>query len=559
MENQMPLKFSTDARKQLLHGANQLADAVEVTLGPRGRNVVLQKTFGDPLVTKDGVSVAKEIELADGWENLGAQLILEVASKTSDDAGDGTTTATVLARHIYREGLKLVEAGMAPVDLKKGIDRAVSAVVEQIVGMSLPVKDQSDIENVATVSANGDRDLGKVVAEAVSKVGRDGIVNIEEGRGIETELEQVDGMQFDRGWLRSEFAPDGAAEATLENPLVLVTDFVISTCHPLLPMLEAVMNSKRSLLIVAPDFGGEAIPLFVQNHKAGRLHSMLVKAPAFGMRQTEVLQDIAILVGAEFISRAKGDTFEACFGKPGVPVADPLALLGSAGRIKVTSKETVIMDGNGSEEDIDNRIEQIRGEVERSSSEYDADKLRERLGKLLGGICVIKVGAPSEVAMKELKARMEDALYATRASIDEGVVVGGGVALVRAAEGVSGALATVGEGRPNTDEEHGFRMLLGACNEPFRCIIRNAGGSGDVLLAKILESENEHMGVDATDMSLKDMIEAGIIDPVKVVRNALTNAASVAGLMLTTECVIRKPRAPKPGDMGNRMPGMGMM
>jgi chaperonin GroEL len=540
----MPLKFSTDARKQLLEGANKLADAVEVTLGPRGRNVVLQKPFGNPLVTKDGVSVAKEIELPDGWENLGAQLIFEVASKTSDDAGDGTTTATVLARHIYREGYKLVEAGMAPVDLKKGIDKAVAAVTEQIFALSFPVKGQLDIENVATISANNDRELGKIVAEAVAKVGKDGIVNVEEGKSTTTELEQVDGLQFDRGWFRSDFAPEGSNEAVLENPYILVTDFTISTCHSLLPMLQAVMQSGRPLLIISPDFVGEAIPMFIQNHKAGSLKSMLVKSPGFGHQQANVLEDIAVVTGAELISKLKGDTFEACFGTKDKPVTDPLAFLGTAEKVKITAKETVIMDGGGSLEFVDNRVEQLRGEIARSSSEYDADRLRDRLGRLQGGICVLRVGAPTEVAMKELKARMEDALYATRSSIAEGVVAGGGIALVRASQRVLKSLGA----RVDTDEDHGFRLLLEACQEPFRCILRNAGVSGEVFLAKVLESEDEQFGVDGMDLGLKNMIEAGIIDPVKVVRNALANAASVAGIMMTTECVIRKSRAPKPSD-----------
>jgi len=549
----MPLKFGTDARKQLLRGIEQLADAVEVTLGPRGRNVALEKAFGDPLVTKDGVSVAKEIELSNPWENMGAQLVMEAASKTSDDAGDGTTTATVLARALFKSGLKLVEAGMSPVALKRGIDAAVADVVGEVFGMSLPVKDQADIENVATVSANGDRVLGAVVAEAVAKVGKDGIVNIEEGRGIETEIETVDGMQFDRGWARSEFAAENGADRVMDNPLILVTDFFISSCHPLIPMLDAVMKASRQLLVIAPDFSGEALPLFIKNYQTGNLNSMLVKAPGFGARMADYLQDLATLTGAEFISQAKGDTFEGCFTGEGV---DPLAVLGSAGRVKVSSKETVIMDGEGSDEDVDNRIEQLRGEVERCGSEYDADKLRERLGKLLGGICVIKVGAPTEIAMKETKARMEDALYATRASVDEGVAPGGGITLVRASEKVRKALVESGDLRPSDDRSHGYRLLLDACSAPFQMIIRNAGGSPDVLLNKVIEHEDEFMGIDAMDLSQKNMLEAGIIDPVKVVRNALANAASVAGLMLTAECLIRKPKPPKPGDMG--MPGMGM-
>ena len=553
----MPLMFGTKARKALLRGTEQLADAVMVTLGPRGRNVALEKSFGDPLVTKDGVSVAKEIELADPWENMGAQLVMEAASKTSDDAGDGTTTATVLARALYKEGLKLVEAGMAPVALKRGIDAAVADVIDEVFGMSLPIKDQADIENVASVSANGDRVLGKIVAEAVAKVGRDGIVNIEEGRGIETTIETVDGMQFDRGWARSEFAGENGGDRVMDNPLVLVTDFFISSCHTLIPMLDAVMKASRELLIIAPDFAGEALPLFIKNYHTGNLRSMLVKAPGFGARQAEYLQDLAVLVGAEFISQAKGDTFEGCFSGEGV---DPLAMLGSAGRIKITSKETVIMDGEGSDEDVDNRIQQLRGEVERCGSEYEADKLRERLGKLLGGICVIQVGAPTEVAMKETKARMEDALYATRASIDEGVAPGGGITLIRASEKVRKAKAEGNDAWVVSEQDHGYRLLLDACGAPFRTIIHNAGGSPDVLLNKVVEHEDEFMGIDATNLSMTNMLEAGIIDPVKVVRNALANAASVAGLMLTTECLTRKPDPPKPGDgMGGMgMPGMGM-
>lgn len=547
----MPLKFGTDARRQLLRGVNQLADAVEVTLGPRGRNVALEKAFGDPLVTKDGVSVAKEIELADKWENMGAQLVMEAASKTSEDAGDGTTTATVLARSIYKEGLKLVEAGVAPVALKRGIDAAVAEVTDRIISMSLPIKDQTDIENVATISANGDRALGAMVAEAVAKVGRDGVVNIEEGKGMGTEIETVDGMQFDRGWVRPEFSGPDGADAILEEPFILITDFMISTCHPLLPLLDAVLKEKRPLLVIAPDFTGEALPLFVKNHVAGNLKACLVKAPGFGARQTEVLEDIAILTGAEFISGLKGDTFEGCFKE-----GSPLAYLGTASRVKVTARDTTIIDGAGPDEAIENRIEQIRVEAERAGSEYDADKLRDRLGKLLGGVCVIRVGAPTEVAVKEVKARMEDALYSTRASIDEGVVAGGGTALLRAAQDVQRA------DRPEmgADEEHGFKLLLRSCNEPFKRIVYNAtGDSGAVLLNRVLETTTVGYGLDVSDMEFKNLLDAGIIDPVKVVRNALTNAASVSSTMLTTEVLIRKGRVAKPGDGGPRMPGMGMM
>lgn len=546
----MPLKFGTDARRRLLSGVNQLADAVEVTLGPKGRNVALEKSFGDPLVTKDGVSVAKEVGLPDKWENLGAQLVMEAASKTSEDAGDGTTTATVLARCIYREGLKLVEAGVAPVALKRGIDKAVSEVSDRIVEASLPIKSQKDVENVATISANGDRELGAMVAEAVAKVGRDGVVNIEEGHGTKTEVETVDGLQFDRGWVSNEFSGEGGSDLVLENPLVLVTDFAISTCHPLLPMLHAVVEARRPLLVIAPDFTGEAVPMFIGNHKAGNLKACLVKAPAFGQRQSDILEDLAILTGAEFISKNKGDTFQGCF-KEG---SDCLAFLGSAGKVTITAKTTTIVDGGGSDEAVDNRIEQIRTEAERSGSEYDKDKLRERLGKLLGGICVIRVGAHTEVAVKEIKARMEDALYSTRASIDEGIVAGGGTALLRAAQRVR---LEESDQLSSTDEGHGFRLLLDACDAPFRRIVKNAAGqSGSVLLHKVLENDDVGFGLDASDMTLKNLLDAGVIDPVLVVRSALANAASVASVMLTTECLIRKKTPAKPGDTPRGVPGM---
>jgi chaperonin GroEL len=425
------------------------------------------------------------------------------------------------------------------------MDRARDAVVEEVIGLSLPIKGQEDIENVATVSANGDRELGKIVAEAVAKAGRDGVVNIEEGQGIETEIDAIDGLQFDRGWVRPEFA-EGKTEAILDNPLILVTDFRVSGMRPLVPLLDAVAAESRHLLIIAPDFEGEAIPLLVQNHIQGRLKSMLVKAPGFGGRQRDMLEDIAILTGAEFICQDKGMTFVGCFNDEQEDAMPPLAYLGTAGRVKVTAKETTIMDGGGDVDEIDRRIDQLQREAEASGSEYDADKIRERLGKLQGGICVIRVGAPTEVAMKETKARMEDALYATRASVDEGVVAGGGSTLIRAAQKVEN-----GEG--DDDEQHGFNLVLKACSEPLRQIVYNAGASGEVWAHKVQEAE-EHMGVDARDMSLKNMLEAGILDPTKVVRSALTNAVSVAGMLLTTETVIRKPEKPEPAGP----PGMPM-
>jgi len=537
----MPIKFGTEARKLLLSGMNQLADTVSVTLGPRGRNVGLEKTFGDPLVTKDGVSVAKEIELHDPWENMGARMLMEVASKTSDDAGDGTTTATVLAQCLAQKGVALVEAGMAPISLKRGMDKALAVILDEILGISIPIKDQADIENVATISANNDRVVGKIVADAVAKVGRDGVVNIEEGRSTAIEVDAVEGMQFDRGWLRPEFSSNGE-DIVYEEPAILITDHKVSACRPLLPLLEAVMAAGKALIIIAPDFEGEAIPLFVQNFSKGVLKSVLVRAPGFGATMGPVLEDMATLTGATFICKEKGMTFEDCFSE-----GDPMSYVGSAASVRVTAKNTTILDGAGSEEGIDDRIERIRGEIERSGSEYDTDKLRERLGKLQGGVCVIKVGAGSELAMKELKARMEDALYATRASIDEGVVAGGGTTLLRAAKAVQDNVDNdiyEEDALPISDEEQaGFDLVLKACERPLWKIVENAGYSGEVWVDKVQNAE-DFMGVDATDMTLKNMLEAGILDPAKVVRSTITNAVSVASTLLTVETLIRKPATP---------------
>lgn len=547
----MPITFGTDARKKLLAGINKLADTVALTLGPKGRNVCLQKPFGSPLVTKDGVSVAKEIELPDPEENIGAKLVQEVASKTSDDAGDGTTTATVLARHLFKEGLRIVEAGAAPVAVKRGMDKACVQVTAHVIGLSLPVKGQDDVENVATVSANGDRDLGKVVAQAVAKVGRDGVVNIEEGRGMETEVEAIDGMQFDRGFMRPEFSDDGV-EAILDEPFILVTDHKISACRPLLPLLESVMAAEKVLIIIAPDFDGEAIPLFIQNLQRKTLRVMPIKAPGFGDRQKQYLEDIAILTGAEMIDSGKGMTFDSCFNNP-EDDQDPLEFLGGASRVKVTARETTIMGGDGSDEAVEFRIEQIRAEISRSASEYDRDRLQERMGKLQGGVCLIRVGAPTEVAMKELKARMEDALYATRASIDEGVVAGGGTTLLRAAQRVKGD----GDFPEDSDQLIGFKLVLDACEAPLRQIVKNAGESPDVWADRVVHAEDDFTGVDARAMVMTNLLEAGVLDPTKVVRCALQNAVSIAGTMLTTEAIIRKPEAPQ-GPMGPGGPMMGM-
>lgn len=527
----MPLQYGTEARKSLLAGVEKLARTVAVTLGPRGRNVALQKAFGDPLITKDGVSVAKEIELSDPWENIGAVLLREVASKTSDDAGDGTTTATVVGRELFREGMRLIEAGHAPVALKRGMDKAREQLDEVILGLSFPIKGQQDIENVATISANGDRALGRIIAECVSKVGNDGVINIEEGRGITTEVETVEGMQFDRGWINTVFQLDPEQQATIfEDAYILVTDLHVGNPQPLIPMLEALMREAGNLVIIAPDFEQVAIATFAQN--LPRIKTCLVKAPGFGDRQRDFLEDIATLTGADFITKDLGMNFKDVFEE------GSLESLGRASRIKVTAKDTTIMDGAGDEEVIEARMDQVRAQIARSSSEYDQDKLRDRLGKLQGGICVIKVGAPTEVAMKELKARMEDALYATRASIDGGIVAGGGTTLIRAAQRV-----LANELFPeDSDELAGFKLTLRACEAPLRQIAANATGrNGEIFVAKVKEMEGDTIGLDAMDMQVKDLVDEGIIDPTKVVRAVIANSVSAVGTMLTTECMFRKP------------------
>lgn len=544
----MAIKYGTDARKRMLRGINLLADAVAVTLGPRGRNVGLEKSFGIPFVTKDGVSVAKEIELQDGWEDLGAKLVKEVASKTSENAGDGTTTATVMTRYLAVEGMKLVEAGLTPIALKRGMDKAFVLLEEQVIGMSVGIRTQQDIENVATISANGDREIARIIADAVAKVGKDGVVNIEEGKATETIVESTDGMKLDRGWFSNAFCLDGERqESVLTDALVLVTDQTLSAVRPMIGLLEWLVKEKRSLLIFAADFSGEAVPTFYQNLKAGNLISQLVKAPGFGHQQSEVLRDIAALTGATLISRDLGMTLDSVTEE----------YLGTIRQVRVTAKDTTLVDGGGSSESTEVRINLIRAEIERSGSEYDRDKLRERLGKLLGGICVIKVGAGSELAMKELKSRMEDALYATRASLDEGVVPGGGTAYLRAAQRVQELLLAKAEGDveidispdqlPMGDEEQaGFDLALRACDEPLRQIVTNAGKVGEVYVERVKAQENDLVGVDATDLELKNTFEAGILDPTKVVRNVLGNSISVVGVLLTTECVIRKNAPAKP-------------
>lgn len=522
----MPIEYGASARKKLLTGVDTMARTVAVTLGPRGRYVVLQKAFGDPLITKDGVSIAKEIELADPFENMGARLLREIASKTSDDAGDGTTTATVIGQQLFRRGLALIEAGVEPVALKRGMDAAVDEIASAIVGLSLPVKGQTDVENVATVSANGDRSLGKVIAECVAKVGTDGVITIEEGRGMRTEVETVEGMKFDRGWAHPAFRGEQPVELVLEQCRVLVTDLKIANPKPLIPMLDQLVSSGVPLAIIAPDFEPVAVATFVQN--LSKLKSVLIKAPNFGTSQLDVLEDIATITGARVITKTKGENFDETF-KDG-----SLDALGMIGRLKVTERATTLMAGAGEEGAVEERIAQIKAQMARTGSEYDRDKLKERVGKLQGGVCVIKVGAATELEMKELKARMEDALYATRASIDEGIVAGGGVTLVRAAQKASTDL----EG----DELTGFELVRRACDAPFLQIVTNAGGSAEILLRRVKDADDHFVGVDAANgLSLTNMLDAGIVDPTRVVRSSLVNAVSAVGTMLTTECVLRKP------------------
>lgn len=533
----MTTQHGTTIRRNLLNGINKLADAVSVTLGPGGRNVGIEKSFGSPLITKDGVSVAKEIELADPWENIGARLIREAASKTSDDVGDGTTTSTVLARFMCVEGNKLVEAGMSPINIKRGMDKAFIPLCEQVIGFGFPVKTPEVIEHVATLSANGDRVVGKIIADAVAKVGKDGVVNIEEGKSSSTVVETTDGMQLERGWINSEFCTSPETQETIfHDAHILVTDLSVGGVRPLLPLLNTLTEKQANLVIFAPEFHGESIATFILNLHNQKLLSCLVKAPGFGANQEAILEDIATLTGAEVISKNKGMTFEGITEE----------YLGHAGRVRVTAKNTTITDGRGSQEAIQERVRRIQAEIARTGSEYDADKLRERMGKLLGGVCVIKIGASSELAMKELKARMEDALFATKASIDEGVVPGGGVALLRAADNVGFIVSSLVKGEPvdddytielpiNDEEWAGFNLVLKACEEPLRVMVNNAGYSGDVWVDRVRNTEEDIHGLDVATMSITNMVEAGILDPVKVVRLVLENAVSISSVILTTE------------------------
>jgi chaperonin GroEL len=529
----MPVKYGSDVRSRLLSGVNKLADAVVVTLGPKGRNVCIDKSFGAPLITKDGVSVAKEIELPDPWENLGARLIREVASKTSDDAGDGTTTATVLARAMFTEANKRLVAGMSPDNLSRGMNQALAYIERGIYDQSFPVKSREDVESIATVSANGDSNIGKIISEAVAKVGKDGVVNIEEGKGVGITIEATDGMRIESGLISSDFRTNPSDDCSdLENPYIFLTDMSLDMIRPFVGVLEAIANEHRPVIWIAPDFGGEALATLCQNFGAKILISQLVKAPSFGMSQFEILQDLAALTGATLFSKDLGMTFQGV----------TLEQFGTVRSAKITTKYMTLVEGGGSEEAIDLRIAQIKTQIERAGSEYDREKMQDRLGKLLGGVCSVKVGAHSELELKEIKARMEDALYATRAAIEEGLVPGGGMCLVRSSWAATTWLEFHGEETPyplpsNEEELSGFKIVLEACLEPFRAILSNGGvRNPDKFLDKIQEaSEDEFLGVDAQTMTLVNLKGSGVLDPTKVVRSTISNAVSVISTMLMTE------------------------
>ena len=526
------LRFSDDARQRMFRGVNILANAVKVTLGPKGRNVVLEKSFGAPTVTKDGVSVAKEIELKDKFENMGAQMVKEVASQTSDVAGDGTTTATVLAQCILKEGLKAVAAGMNPMDLKRGVDKAVSAAVEELKKLSKPCEDSKAIAQVGTISANSDESIGQIIADAMEKVGKEGVITVEEGSGLENELEVVEGMQFDRGYLSPYFINNQQnMTCELEDPYILLHDKKISNVRDLLPVLEAVAKAGKPLLIVAEDVEGEALATLVVNTIRGIVKTCAVKAPGFGDRRKAMLQDIAILTGGTVISEEVGLSLEKA----------SLDDLGRAKKIVVSKEETTIIDGAGKKEDIEARIKQIKVQIEEATSDYDKEKLQERVAKLAGGVAVIKVGAATEVEMKEKKARVEDALHATRAAVEEGVLPGGGVALIRALQAIRDLKGA------NPDQDMGIQIARKAMEEPLRQIVANAGEEPSVVVAKVMEGEGS-FGYNAATGEYGDMIEMGILDPTKVTRTALQNAASVAGLMITTEAMVAElPKEEKEG------------
>jgi chaperonin GroEL len=540
------VRFGDEVRHKMVNGVNILANAVKVTLGPKGRNVVLERAYGAPTITKDGVSVAKEIELKDKFENMGAQMVKEVASKTSDIAGDGTTTATVLAQAIIREGMKSVAAGMNPMDLKRGIDKAVVAAVEELKKLSKPCTTSKEIAQVGSISANSDSSIGQIIADAMDKVGKEGVITVEDGSGLQNELDVVEGMQFDRGYLSPYFINNQDRQiALLDNPFVLLYDKKISNIRDLLPALEQVAKAGRPLLIIAEDIEGEALATLVVNNIRGILKTCAVKAPGFGDRRKAMLEDIAILTGGTVIAEELGLKLE------NVKLED----LGQAKRIEVGKENTIIIDGSGNETNIKSRIEQIKKQAEEATSDYDREKLQERVAKLAGGVAVIKVGATTEIEMKEKKARVEDALHATRAAVEEGIVAGGGVALLRASKAIA---ATKGD---NHDQDAGIGIVLRAIEEPLRQIVTNAGAEASVVVNKVLEGSG-NFGFNAANDTYGDMVEMGVLDPTKVTRYALQNAASVAGLMLTTDCMVAElPKEDAPamgGGMGD-MGGMGGM
>ncbi len=537
------VQFGTEVRAKMVNGVNVLANAVRVTLGPKGRNVVLDRSFGGPHITKDGVSVAKEIELKDKFENMGAQMVKEVASKTNDVAGDGTTTATVLAQAIVAEGMKYVTAGMNPTDLKRGIDKAVTALVGELANIAKPCETYEQIAQVGSISANSDEQVGKIIADAMQEVGKEGVITVEDGKSLENELEVVKGMQFDRGYLSPYFVNDVEKQiAGLDNPFVLLFDKKISNIRDLLPVLEQVAKTSRPLLIIAEDVEGEALATLVVNSIRGILKTVAVKAPGFGDRRKAMLQDIAILTGATVIAEEVGLTLEQT----------TLEHLGQAKRIEINKENTTIIDGFGDKAAVEARVKEIRQQIEVATSDYDKEKLQERVAKLAGGVAVIKVGAATEVEMKEKKDRVDDALHATRAAVEEGVVAGGGVALLRARQAIK-SVETL-----NADQEAGVKIVLKAIESPLRQIVVNAGGEASVVVNKVLEGEG-NFGYNAGNDTYGDMIAMGVLDPAKVTRSALQHAASIAGLMLTTECMIADIPEDKPAAMPDMSGGMGGM
>ncbi len=535
------VKFNTDARNRMLRGVNILADAVKVTLGPKGRNVVIEKSFGAPRITKDGVTVAKEIELEDKFENMGAQMVKEVASRTNDEAGDGTTTATVLAQAIVREGMKAVAAGMNPMDLKRGIDTAVAHVVEHIKSAARPVNDSAEVAQVGTISANGESEIGKMIAEAMQKVGNDGVITVEENKGMATEVEVVEGMQFDRGYLSPYFVTNAdKMSAELEDVYILLHEKKLSSLQPMVPLLEAVIQSQKPLLIVAEDVEGEALATLVVNKLRGGLKIAAVKAPGFGDRRKAMLQDIAILTGGQVISEDLGMKLESV----------TLDMLGRAKKVIIKKDDTTVIDGAGDKAEIEARVSQIRAQIEETTSDYDKEKLQERVAKLAGGVAVIRVGGMTEIEVKERKDRVDDALNATRAAVQEGVVVGGGVALVQGAKSLEGVKGG------NSDQDAGIAIIRRALEAPLRQIADNAGVDGSVVAGKIRESKDASFGFNAQTEEYGDMFKFGVIDPAKVVRTALEDASSVAGLLITTEAMVAdrpkkdEPAMPAGGGMG---------